>query len=647
VPSDLRPGVVYRIERTLGEGGTARAYFASRFGPEGTSPVVLKVIQPAVIAQAGDKARMVVQKEAVALGRMNERVPPCPFVVRLLDTGSIDYPGRSPNAPPLPWLALEYVHGGPEGATLEDRVLKSVGESGSAFTPERVIKLLDQVTDGLTEIHAAGVIHRDLNPNNVLCCGTGVSEMFKISDFGIARPLGMKGTFGSGAVGTPGYIAPEQLGEDATETDFRSDIFSLGALIFFTLTGEDLFDAPNFLGMIAVRNRERRSIRSAAGLPPEIRQDDEVCSAIDRAIALATSNDPELRPKSPKALAASFKPWLTSCPPTRRTVVPLPSVQAASLPGWTFTVRHPAEERWVLVQLGWDSDGHCLASTTDGLVYFDGTRWSEVPPQSLGGIRPVRFVSSAGTGRWLLGGDGATIAEYSRAGVTRLLRGDDSSLTLSDACGDLADLACAIASRPGSPPLLCALTGGRWLKPLPVPQATSLTTLSRLDETHWLVGGRGANGRGFAGVYAPLRWEITELPPAETRAWLDSASRPERDSSMLVGSHGAVVRKDGEHSTVGYLPTPVDLASCAIDVLGRAWAGAAGELWLSTNADSGWFRLWANAEWRAPFVSIFADAGFVFAATAEGAILEGRAAGEQRGSAPNHRASRAPRAPRR
>jgi serine/threonine protein kinase len=629
VPSELRPGVIYRIERTLGEGGTARAYFASRFGPEGTSPVVLKVIQPMIIQQAGDKARMVVQKEAVALGRINERIPPCPFVVRLLDTGSVDYPGRG-SAPALPWLALEYVHGGPEGATLEERVQKCVTDTGSAFTPERTIKLLEQVTEGLGEIHAAGVIHRDLNPNNILCCGTASSEMFKISDFGIARPLGMSATFGAGTVGTPGYIAPEQVGEDETKTEFRADIFSLGALIFYALTGEDLFQAPNFMGMIAVRNRERRSIRTAPTLAPEILADDEVCTAIDRAIALATANDPELRPKSAKALAASFKPWLTSCPPTRRTVIPIPAAAQASLPGWTFTVRHPAEERWVLMQLGWDSDGHCLATTTDGLVYFDGTRWSEVPHQSLGGILPVRFVSSAGTGRWLIGGDGAVMAEYSRAGVTRLLRGDDPTLTLVDASGDLSDLAVAIATRPGSPPLLSGLSGGRWLKPLPVPNATSLTTLERLDETHWLVGGRGTDGRGFGCVYAPLRWEVETLPAAETRAWISAASRPERDLALLVGSHGAVLRRERGEAAVSYLHAPVDLASAAIDVLGRAWAGGAGQLWMASGSESGWYRLWSNAEWHAPFVSIFADAGFVFAATAEGAILEGRATAEPR-----------------
>jgi hypothetical protein len=61
-----------------------------------------------------------------------------------------------------------------------------------------------------------------------------------------------------------------------------------------------------------------------------------------------------------------------------------------------------------------------------------------------------------------------------------------------------------------------------------------------------------------------------------------------------------------------------------------AWAGGAGELWMTSGSETGWYRLWSNPEWRAPFVSIFADAGFVFAATAEGAILEGRSVGVDR-----------------
>jgi serine/threonine protein kinase len=623
VPSDLRPGVAYRIERRIGDGGTAIAYFASRFGPEGTSPAVLKIIQPNIIARAGDVAEMVVRKEAVALGRINERVPPCPSVVRLLDTGSLDYVGRGFSLR-LPWLALEYVHGGPEGVTLEDRVQNTVRETGYAMVPERAIRLLEQLAEGLQEIHAAGVIHRDLNPNNVLCCGSGPTEMFKISDFGIARPLGMQSTFGSDTIGTPGYIAPEQLGRDKPIT-FSADLFSAGALMFYVLTGQDLFQG-GMMAMVAVNNLERRSILSSPFLAPEIKEDLEVCAGLDQAFALATSPDPEKRPSTARALAASLKSWLSSCPPTRRTHIPAGPVPAVSLPHWTFGVRHPPDPRLLLLRLGWDSDGHCLAATTEGLAYFDGTAWNDVPEHNLGGIRPVRFVASAGAGRWLIGGDGGVVAEYSRAGVTRMLRAEDASMTLFDASGELGDLAVCIASKAGSPPLLAAISGGRWLKPMPVPEAATLTDLCRLSDTRWLVVGRGVDGKALAGIYSPLRFELEPLTPVGSRALLSCSSRPDRGLAVAVGSQGAVLRIERDEQRATYLTEGTDLASVTIDVLGSAWAGGSGSLWLGGSPDGSWVKAWTSAEWRTPFVSILAEPGRVVAATADGAILEGRAA---------------------
>ena len=626
VPSDLRPGVVYRIERRIGDGGTAIAYFASRFGPEGTSPAVLKIIQPGIIAKAGDLAEMVVKKEAVALGRINERIPPCASVVRLLDTGSLEYTGRGLSLR-LPWLAIEYVHGGPEGVTLEERVQRSVKDTGYALAPERVLRLLEQFTEGLTEIHAAGVIHRDLNPNNVLCCGSGASEMFKISDFGIARPLGMQATFGSDAIGTPGYIAPEQLGRSDTPVTFAADIFSAGALMFYVMTGQDLFQG-GMMAMVAASNSERRSIRSSPHLPPEIKEDPELTAGIDRAIALATSPDVAQRPTSPRAFSASLRTWLTSCPPTRRTHVPAGPSPAVSLPRWSFSMRHPPDARLLLLRLGWDSDGHCLAATTEGLAYFDGTAWNEVPASQLGGIKPVRFVASAGAGRWLIGGDAGVVAEYSRAGVTRLLRAEDSGMTLLDASGDLTDLAVTLATKPGSAPLLAAISGGRWLKPMPVPGAASLTDLCRLSDTRWLVVGRGVDGQALAGIYSPLRFELALLPAVSARALLSCSSRPERELAVAVGSQGAVLRVERGEARAAYLADGADLAAVTVDVLGAAWAGGAGSLWLGTGSEGTWLRAWAHSDWRTPFVSIFAEPGRVVAATADGAILEGRVTGE-------------------
>src|SRR6185436_223484 len=107
----------------------------------------------------------------------------------------------------LPWIALEYVHGGLEGTTLEERVRFSVRQAGTAFEGERAAHALRCLVKGIEAVHAVGVLHRDLGPSNVLCCGFGEAEVHKISDFGLAR-LDQLETFGPVVLGTPGYSAP-------------------------------------------------------------------------------------------------------------------------------------------------------------------------------------------------------------------------------------------------------------------------------------------------------------------------------------------------------------------------------------------------------------------------------------------------------
>ncbi len=627
VASESQPGVSFKIERQLGEGGTAVAYFATRVAPEGTSPVVLKVILPTIIMQAGETARMIVQKEAVALGRLNERVPPCPFVVRLLDVGVIEYRARPGQSIGLPWLAIEYVHGGSEGSTLDDRVQRHIQATGFAFDAERAVRVLTHMTEGLREIHDVGVIHRDLNPNNVLCCGSGTGEIFKITDLGIARPIGVQATFGQALIGTPGYISPEQASETEGPTGFYSDIFSVAATAFFVLTGEPYFQTKNIWDVIAtVKSHERRSLLACKALAPELRDEPALCAALDAALAAATSPDVTRRPQSAKALAASLIPWLSSCPPTRRTPITPQRLTAAppSLDGWQFTVRHPHGHDWVLSRVGWDADGHCLAASTRGLVYFDGIKWTDIPPHLLGGLSGLRFSTRVGPGRWLLGGEGGSVVEYSRGGITRALRSNDPGLTLLDASGDLADLSALLAVRAGSPPLLCATAGGHWLKPLPVPEASALLSIARLDEERWLVCGRSAEGKGLTGVYSPLRWELQLLAPTQARAMTSCASRQERSVAVAVGASGHALWLEQGQQQLQQLPEMSDFSAAYVDVLGRAWAGAAGELWFSDAGVRSFRRVWHDPSWQAPFVSIFADFGMVFAATADGAVLEGR-----------------------
>ncbi len=168
IDSDVQQGVRYVLEQQVGEGGMGAAYLARREAPEGASPVVVKVVRRA-FGSTDISPELVAQKEAIALGRLNERVPPSPFVVRFVDTGSTTYFGL----PPTPWIAIEYVHGGIEGTTLEDRVTYSIHKTGYAFDSVRATHALRCLASGISEIHSVGVIHRELTPGNVLCCGFG------------------------------------------------------------------------------------------------------------------------------------------------------------------------------------------------------------------------------------------------------------------------------------------------------------------------------------------------------------------------------------------------------------------------------------------------------------------------------------------
>jgi len=626
VSSELHPNVRYRLERPLGVGGTAIAHFATRLSEAGESPAVVKIILPRIVAESGDTAITIIKKEAVALGRLNEQVPPTPHVVRLLDTGVLYFEYFTKRMQ-LPWIALEYVHGGLEGTTLEQRVEYAVRETRYGFDPERAARVVDSLARGLAEIHAAGVVHRDLTPGNVLCCGAGDSELFKISDFGIARPAGLAATFGDAIVGTPGYVPPEQLGGNVTVTP-QSDIFSFAAIVYFVLTGQRYFEVSSpTQALVAVGTPGRRRLLEAGTLSPELREREAACQAIDLALERATSPEPRERPASSLVFAQSLLPWIhsetASGKPSRRWVTSmdrLRSDEAENRSAWA--VRHPPGGSRLLTSVGWNGNGHCLAASTGGLVYWDGTEWLGIPPAAFAALGEIRFVRRLTATSWMVGGTSGVLAEYSRAGLKELARLPDASLVPTDAHGDLGDLAVIAAERNGEPMLL-GVAGRRFAKPQRVTGAANVASIARIDDTRWLVVGRAESGGSFAAVYRPLDRELEAIQPPPGRALLSAASRPERRSALAVGANGSIIRIERDRIMTTSVEGGPDLAAAAIDVLGNEWAAGAGCIWANRQR-KGWKQVWENSTWRPPFISLMAEAGVMAAVTVDSGVIECR-----------------------
>ena len=625
--SALQPGISYRLEHKLGEGATAVAYLAKRHGPDGEWPAVIKIIQPHIVKDSNERALTIIKKEAVALGRLNERVPPTPFVVRLLDTGTLVFKPFGKGIE-LPWIALEYVHGGLEGTTLQDRVRYSVRETGFAFDPTRAARLVHALAKGMDEIHAVGVVHRDAHPGNVLCCGAGETEIFKMSDFGIARPVGLSATFGGATVGTPGYMAPEQY-EARGSVGPLSDLFSLAAIVFYVLTGENLFEGRSAAAAAATaKSPERRSLLDVPTLAFELREREAAVLALDLAIARATSSNPKDRPPTGKLFADSLLPWLNTEPntarPSQRWMSSIEALRSREMVVETnWTVRHPPGDDRLVTNVAWDSSGNALALTTRGPSFWDGTRWLDLPAQGLPPPDSIRFVERLGAASWLIGTDNAKLLEFSRDGARELVAGPDPSVAFSAGTTELDDLAVMIGERRGEPPMLFTLVGKRWLRPLPVTEASTLTGVARIDDERFLVVGRGVDGEAFAAVHWPLHWSLQRLQTPKSRAFLACASRPERKLVVAVGTDGVVVEIENDAVSARSVPTAPDMVALAIDTLGRQWAAGRGRVY-SKRFQGEFSCVWEHQAWQPPFVGIMAEVGSIIAVTVDGAVLECR-----------------------
>src|SRR6266545_3859476 len=252
----------YQVGDTLGYGGMAEVHHGRdvRLGRE----VAIKVLRADLARDPSFQVRF--RREAQAAAALNH-----PSIVAVYDTGD-ETPGIGPNGH-APYIVMEYV----DGRTLRD-VLKAEGP----LHPQRAMEIAADICSALDFSHRTGIVHRDIKPANVMITKTGA---IKVMDFGIARAVADNAatvTSTQAVIGTAQYLSPEQARGE--KVDARSDVYSLGCLLYELLTGHPPFtgDSP-----VAVAYQH---VRENATPPSQVNRD--VPPAVDAIVMKALAKHP-------------------------------------------------------------------------------------------------------------------------------------------------------------------------------------------------------------------------------------------------------------------------------------------------------------------------------------------------------------------
>ena len=351
----LNPGDVleerYTVVRAIAEGGMSAVYEVKDSRLPGR--LVAKQMRPSMLGQSMERAQLeqLFRREAEVLSKLSH-----PFLPKVTDYFESD--GRR-------FLVEELV----EGKTLE-----AWTENPESLREYRVVGWALQICQALQYLHDHGIIYRDLKPSNVMITPT---DDIRLIDFGLVRFYTLGKTQDTIIMGTPGYAAPEQYGQG--QTDPRSDIFSLGALMHHLLTGIDPSIRPFVFGSVREVNSDVSehvdyAVRKAVQTDPHLRF--ESCEEMEQALMGQRPIPPQgerfafgIEPEPVRATAAATATclgagglaWLGL------SVAPVTAFVSMSLiPVWLFSLWRRYNEQKRLSEL-------IIKVESDGLVLIEGS----------------------------------------------------------------------------------------------------------------------------------------------------------------------------------------------------------------------------------------------------------------------------------
>jgi serine/threonine-protein kinase len=263
-PSDPLLGAVidgkYRMEKLIGVGGMGRVYRGRNLRTDG--PVAIKTLLPSLASDDSLVQRFVIEAQSASkLKHQN--------TIRIYDVG---------REGDLLFMVMELLDGEP---------LESLLSREKRIEPARMLHIMTQACRSLAEAHAAGLVHRDIKPDNVFLNRVGDEpDHVKVLDFGVAKlrqkDPGQATLTQAGMIfGTPRYMAPEQA--RALEIDGRSDIYALGVMMFECLTGKPPFDAADAVGILVQHVNE--PIPHFASVAPDLPPMEDLEAIVRRCMA--------------------------------------------------------------------------------------------------------------------------------------------------------------------------------------------------------------------------------------------------------------------------------------------------------------------------------------------------------------------------